>query len=90
MRASRILRAGVLKIFYREGEERRAGFFVAGRLGNAVERNLMRRRMREAYRRMKADLPKGDIIFQLVRFADWNTLCEDFLKASQKLKDLDE
>jgi ribonuclease P protein component len=37
----------------------RLGLMTGRRLGNAVARNFARRRIREAYRRLKADLPAG-------------------------------
>lgn len=41
----------------------RLGLSVSKRLGNAVVRSYIRRRIREAFRTSKADLPKGlDII----------------------------
>ena len=41
----------------------RLGLTVGKRVGGAVRRNYVRRRIREAFRRKKADLPKGyDII----------------------------
>ena len=42
----------------------RAGFIVRKKLGKAVSRNLMKRRMREAYRRIKCRLKPGyDLVF---------------------------
>jgi ribonuclease P protein component len=42
----------------------RAGFIVRKKLGKAVARNLMKRRMREAYRRIKCRLKPGyDLVF---------------------------
>lgn len=42
----------------------RAGFIVRKKLGKAVSRNLMKRRMREAYRRIKNRLKPGyDLVF---------------------------
>ena len=47
-----------------EGAGPRAGFIVRRKLGGAVTRNLMKRRMREAYRRIKAQvIPGTDMIF---------------------------
>lgn len=41
----------------------RLGISTAKRIGNAVRRNYVRRRIREAFRRNKADLPSGlDIV----------------------------
>jgi ribonuclease P protein component len=42
----------------------RAGFIVRKKLGKAVSRNLMKRRMREAYRRIKCSVKPGyDLVF---------------------------
>ncbi len=37
----------------------RLGMSISRRLGNAVHRNYARRRIREAFRRVKYDLPQG-------------------------------
>lgn len=47
-----------------DGPGLRAGFIVRRKLGGAVTRNLMKRRMRESYRRLKAQVvPGSDLVF---------------------------
>jgi ribonuclease P protein component len=45
-----------LRILWRPSPERKAGFLVGKRLGIAVERNRVRRILREAYRKNRQDL----------------------------------
>lgn len=40
----------------------RIGFGIPRRFGNAPRRNLMRRRLREAFRHIRADLPPLDLV----------------------------
>jgi ribonuclease P protein component len=42
-----------------EGAERQCGFTVGKKVGNAVVRNLVKRRLREAYRATLNTLPRG-------------------------------
>ena len=72
-------------VHFRKAPRRRAGFFVAKKLGNAVERNLAKRRMREIYRQMKDDFPQGEIIFRIKKQAGWDELCKDFESCAQRL-----
>jgi ribonuclease P protein component len=47
-----------------EGTGLRAGFIVRRKLGGAAVRNLMKRRMRESYRRLKSGIGAGgDLVF---------------------------
>lgn len=52
----RVVRVVVAK---NERPHSRYGFAVSKRFGNAVRRNLIKRRMREAIRQIKHDLPTG-------------------------------
>ena len=62
-RGKRIERPSFL-VLWREAESgRRAGFAVSRRLRRAVDRNRVRRRLREAYRRARSAAPKAvDVI----------------------------
>lgn len=53
-----------LMVVASDGPGLRAGFIVRRKLGGAVVRNLMKRRMRESYRRLKAEIGAGgDLVF---------------------------
>ena len=45
-----------LKFFYQKADQRKIGFLVPRRLGNAVKRNKVKRWMREAYRKQRHDV----------------------------------
>ena len=67
----------------------RFGITVSGKLGNAVARNRIRRRLKEIYRLNEASLLPGYDIVIVARmksnFARYTELNKDFLRLSQKL-----
>ncbi len=54
----------------------RLGLSVSKRIGNAVRRNYVRRRIREAFRTLKADLPKGFDIIVVARPKAGDRMCD--------------
>jgi len=68
----------------------RIGLTVSRRVGNAVERNRMRRRLREVFRKNRDQLPVGlDLVLigrSNLRNLDLKSLTTAFLKMSEKLR----
>lgn len=68
----------------------RAGFTVSSKVGNAVVRNRIRRRLRELYRTRRAQLPEGlDLVFiarNSAATAQWPTFVKAFDKLGGELK----
>ena len=66
LRSGRRLGARVLWVrvaLDREVECSRVAFAIGRRTGNAVERNLLRRRIQSVLRQLEADLPPGRYLF---------------------------
>src|SRR3989338_7973347 len=62
----------------------RAGFLSPKRLGKAVKRNRLRRRMREVFRKHRSEIVGSKKILMMGRTsgidANYKALCEDFLQ----------
>ena len=76
------------------GGENRVGFTVTVKLGHAVTRNRVRRRLREIYRLHEAELRRGADLVIVARGrsvgATFRRLEHDFLAACEKLSLLEE
>ncbi|MEG1999815.1 MAG: ribonuclease P protein component [Evtepia sp.] len=70
-------------------KESRLGITVSGKLGNAVVRNKLRRRLREAYRTHETQYVAGYDIVVVARrkavFGRYTELVRDLLRLSRKL-----
>ena len=68
----------------------RLGLTVSSKVGNAVERGRIKRRLRELFRKRKADLPKGlDVVLiarQSAKQAEFDTLAQAFEALVLKLR----
>lgn len=71
------------------GPTTRVGFTVSSKVGNAVVRNRVRRRLRELYRKRRDALPRGlDLVIiakSSAAEADFAELGRDFDELSRKL-----
>ena len=80
-----------LVVYTRRGKPggNRVGFTVTTRLGHAVTRNRVRRRLREIYRLHEAELRRGAELVVVARWrsvtASYGELERDFLRACRKL-----
>ena len=80
-----------LVVYTRRGKPggNRVGFTVTTRLGHAVTRNRVRRRLREIYRLHEAELRRGAELVVVARSrsvtASYGDLERDFLRACRKL-----
>ncbi len=65
-----------MTIVYRSFSEQRIGFAVSKRLGNAVIRNRMKRRMREIYRHRREKIGNVEMILLAKNGLDHARFCD--------------
>ncbi|MGP1450351.1 MAG: ribonuclease P protein component [Wolinella sp.] len=76
-------------VFFRTGSECRVGFTVSKKVGNAVERNFARRRLRVLYKRCSQLLKTGTVVVvakNQILETSFSVLESDFLHALKRLK----
>ncbi|MDB5098307.1 MAG: ribonuclease protein component [Cyanobacteria bacterium RYN_339] len=73
----------VLNLRLLEGDERRCGFSVSKKVGKAVTRNLVKRRLRAAYRALLPGLPRG---FEAVVVARSSAASADYAMLATALR----
>lgn len=74
----------------RPAEATRVGFTVSSKVGNAVVRNRVRRRLRELFRTRRSELPKGLDMVLIARnsaaTAEWPVFVRAFDRVVAELK----
>lgn len=80
----------IVKPQSRDVGETRVGFTVSSKVGNAVVRNRVRRRLRELFRARRAELPKGLDMVLIARnsaaTAEWPAFVRAFDRVSTELR----
>jgi ribonuclease P protein component len=77
-----------LKLHYIRAGKLQAGFSVSKKVGNAVVRNKVKRRMRECFRLLIPQLKRGFYVFTArpgAANADYHQLCKDIQRVLKKL-----
>lgn len=57
----------VVSVYFLPDKERKVAFLVSKKVGKAVERNRVKRLLREIYRLDKHNLPSGKYIFSVIK-----------------------
>lgn len=76
-------------LFFKDSSTKRVGFSVSKKVGNAVCRNLIKRRLKSLYRQSESNTINGDMILlakQGIDKAPYNVLQTQYLYALSKMK----
>ena len=88
-RGSKVSTDCLLALYLPNEGQTRLGLTVSSKVGNAVLRNRVRRRLRELFRAQRGSLPKGIDLVLIARpaaaQADFDTLARAFSKIRQEL-----
>lgn len=79
----------VITVFFIETGEKKVGFLVSRRYKKAVQRNKIKRRMREVYRKTKDFFPSGHFLFYAKHFdrlPNYKNIDHDMKRFLEKLK----
>ncbi|HCZ19787.1 ribonuclease P protein component [Wolinella succinogenes] len=85
--------ASAFVLFYRPFKEKKVGFTVSKKVGNAVKRNFAKRRLRALYQQYSSSLKEGVLVIVAkapLLELEFDLLERDFIHAAKKLKILNE
>ncbi|MEO0225449.1 MAG: ribonuclease P protein component [candidate division WOR-3 bacterium] len=74
-----------ITLFYLVAEKRKAAFFVSSKIKNAVDRNRIKRILREAYRLNKSLFGNYHLVFYADSNLDFKESCESIVTLSRDL-----
>jgi len=76
-------------IFFKEGKEKKVGFTVTKKIGNAVKRNFAKRRLRALFLELEGSLKEGSYVFVAKKgiiTGNYHKIKESLIKALKYLK----
>ncbi|NPA82200.1 MAG: ribonuclease P protein component [Epsilonproteobacteria bacterium] len=76
-------------IFFKEGSEKKVGFTVSKKIGNAVKRNFAKRRLRSLFLELEESLREGTYVFvakKAILSEDYQKIKRGVINALKRLK----